>query len=399
MVETSRKVRVLRDHVRVLRENCLGQCKLRVHRETVVADALAEMARKPAAELVRSGYPRQLIHLSHWCAAPRFYFIFFLSQIKPLSVSFADEAGVDAGGLAAEMLFLVFTQLCAAEGAPAGVPTALFECAGDGEGMPTFLPTKDDSSDDEEVMAYYEGVGRLLVRCIIDQRPVPVRFAPSFYKFLLHLPVNLHDFDAFDFQQASNVRKVLTMPPEEVEFLGMSFADLGQEDESVCAANRERYVDEYVRQALVRSRKKKLRAVRKGFEAAPGVVAHIRLFSYIELMRLLSAQQNISPEQLVEHVRFQGFHNGAFPDIVRQILLQFTAEQVQRFLLFSTASVSLPPRSRPITFVRAQRADLLPVAHTCFNRIDMPEPDTEEQVRQGLVHALSYLEESGFGIA
>lgn len=33
---------------------------------------------------------------------------------------------------------------------------------------------------------------------IFDGQPIPVLFAPSLYKFLLGLPVNMHDLEAFD---------------------------------------------------------------------------------------------------------------------------------------------------------------------------------------------------------
>ena len=126
--------------------------------------------------------------------------------LKRARVSFVGEAGVDAGGLTAEMYQCFFEALVAQSGARGGgTRCPLFECAdGDGVVAPAFLPARfaAGASDapagalaPDDAVRLLEGVGRVLVKSVYDRQPVPAPFAPSLFKFLLGVRPNLHDLE------------------------------------------------------------------------------------------------------------------------------------------------------------------------------------------------------------
>ena len=74
-------------------------------------------------------------------------------------------------------------------------------------------------------------------------------------------------------------------------------------------------------------------------------------------------------------------------------------EEKRKFLLFLTGSDRIPARgmeSVQITIQRTGDVNCLPVAHTCFNLLDLPEYATKERLKFKLRQAI--LETKGFGI-
>ena len=140
---------------------------------------------------------------------------------RKFSVRFDGEAGVDAGGLTAEMYTAFFQALLSSE-------SLLFECsdsAAAANGAMLFLPKRIGKDLPQqtrtELLSMLEGVGRLLVKAIFDGQPVPAPFAPSLYKFLLGVQPNLHDLAAYDPQLSEQIRVLLET--EDAEDLGIDF--------------------------------------------------------------------------------------------------------------------------------------------------------------------------------
>jgi len=48
--------------------------------------------------------------------------------------------------------------------------------------------------------------GRLMGKSVIDRSPIPARFAPSLFKFLLGTEPSLHDLELFDSDLALSLR-------------------------------------------------------------------------------------------------------------------------------------------------------------------------------------------------
>eukprot|EP00959_Pyramimonas_sp_CCMP1952_P448302 9387170-Pyramimonas_sp.AAC.1 len=55
-------------------------------------------------------------------------------------------------------------------------------------------------------------IGRVLVKSIVDRRPIPARFAPSFFKFLLGAQPALRDLELYDRTLATMLQELLLKP-------------------------------------------------------------------------------------------------------------------------------------------------------------------------------------------
>ena len=43
----------------------------------------------------------------------------------------------------------------------------------------------------------FQTIGKIFLKMVVDGRPLPDAFAPSFFKFLLGIPPNLQDLEAY----------------------------------------------------------------------------------------------------------------------------------------------------------------------------------------------------------
>lgn len=112
---------------------------------------------------------------------------------RPLKILFRGEAGVDNGGLLTEMYTLFFESVVAEE-------VGLFEASGPGGGSPG-LPLSVREGDwlylpkagqiDEYNQRRLKGFGRLVVKCLFDGRRIGGRFAPSLFKYIKGVKVDL----------------------------------------------------------------------------------------------------------------------------------------------------------------------------------------------------------------
>ena len=185
----------------------------------------------------------------------------------------------DACGLCSE-LFQQFFEALFKDGC------SLFACSTAAATKPLYLPNADllvDGRLDEGVAYQYEGIGRMLVKryvaamlwlaaptphggghvlccgfpraSIFDGHPIPVAFAPSLYKFLLGLPVNMHDLEAFDRDTYDECVATLQTAPDELDMLGQDFEQVGEAPRDVTGDNRREFVSKLISYTLVKSRK------------------------------------------------------------------------------------------------------------------------------------------------
>jgi E3 ubiquitin-protein ligase HERC4 len=78
----------------------------------------------------------------------------------------------------------------------------------------------------------------------------------------------------------------------------------------------------------------------------------------------------------------------------------FTLEDKKKFLLFLTGCDRIPVSGTKALALKIQRSaetSFLPVAHTCFNLLDLPEYPTREKLKYMLLKAVQHTQ--GFGLA
>lgn len=71
----------------------------------------------------------------------------------------------------------------------------------------------------------------------------------------------------------------------------------------------------------------------------------------------------------------------------------------KRFLVFVTAQSALPASDSHVKIARHGRPSDYPTAHTCFNRLDLPDYNNAEKLRRCLTFCIENIELAGFGIA
>ncbi|KAA0157438.1 hypothetical protein FNF29_00014 [Cafeteria roenbergensis] len=324
-----------------------------------------------------------------------------------LTIVIENEPGVDAGGLLSEAYNATFSQLCKPD-APAkcGLSHPMFVCQ-EAAAEPLFLPYGEAEGTATAGMLsaperrLYEGVGRLLARAVADRRPVPARFAPSLWKYLLGLPVVLADLRAFDPRQAASLERLLDMKPEAFEYLYLDFEGLAPRggDTPVTAANVERFVELKARQQLLGSRVHRLKAIRAGFEAHP-LSGPLLVLSHAELVGAVCGAQEVTGPQVAAKLRFSGFREGSsIPRHMTAAVKALSPELCSKLLLYVTGLSALPGPDKSIRIAAVARTGQLPEAHTCFLRLDVCDDNADaDEVARRLRTAIEHLADAGFGI-
>ena len=319
---------------------------------------------------------------------------------RPLKVTFAGEAGVDEGGLTAEMFALFFEAALKAE-------AGLFEDAGGEVVLPARMPESPTPKEKHAKVERLEAFGRALVTACYEGCGAPSRLGPSLFKYLAHGARHaaagdgraLRDLQKFDPVLGSSLEYMLSHAPPLGGDWGLDFSDVDASAQSrpVTEANKHSFVVLKVRHALVGCRTEPLDAIRRGFVAAlhelsPEASPFLKLFSSTDWRVLLcAADEDLTPSKVLAKFKYVGFAKASLvPDALNRAIAKFDKDSLRRFLVFATGSPSLPPESRDFEMqVRAMpRSNSLPVAHTCFFHVDIPEYASEEEFITKLMTAI-----------
>lgn len=189
----------------------------------------------------------------------------------------------------------------------------------------------------------------------------------------------------------------------------------------VTLTNRGRYIDAALRFRL-HEFDAQLAAIRRGL-ANVVPVASLALFTWREAEVLVSGSPTIDPDYLRKNTSYDGGYAETH-DVIRRfwrVFGSFTHEQRSTYIRCVHKPVSLvlsirhtlhatsPPSPRSFVWGRARLPPegvswtsrhkitrmsggdgALPMAHTCFNTIDMPEYTTDERMRWALTTAMAY---------
>ncbi|GAA5961735.1 hypothetical protein JCM21900_000844 [Sporobolomyces salmonicolor] len=328
-----------------------------------------------------------------------------------LNVKFYDEEGVDAGGVTREWFSVLARQMF-------NPNYALFQPqAADAL---TYQPNK-SSSINEEHLAYFRFVGRIIGKALHDQRILEAYFSRSVYKHMLSKPVDHRDLESIDPEYYKSLVWMLendidgiidlNFSVERDEFGVVEIVDLIPNGRNIAVTNENKH--EYVR-LIADSRlsieiKDQMDALLKGlYEIVPKDL--LQIFTERELELLISGLPEIDADEWRANTDLVGFSPtdpiiGYFWRAVRS----FSHEERAKLLQFVSGSSRVPLEGfgalqgmSGVTRFNIHKAGNntgLPTAHTCFNQLDLPTGyETYEQLRKQLV--LSITEGSGtFGFA
>eukprot|EP01028_Stygiella_incarcerata_P001886 TRINITY_DN1350_c0_g2_i3.p1 TRINITY_DN1350_c0_g2~~TRINITY_DN1350_c0_g2_i3.p1 ORF type:complete len:393 (+),score=99.73 TRINITY_DN1350_c0_g2_i3:1520-2698(+) len=334
------------------------------------------------------------------------------SQLRStFTIKFIGEPGLDVSGLLREWF-----NLCAKD--IFDVRTSLFEFS-DIDNLSLQISPLYHVQDDYSM--YFDLAGRFLGKALFDGVLIPVHLVRSLYKHLLCVDVRLEDLQAIDTRLHDSLEFMLKNSIDGVffetfsvsydEFGVMKTVDLvpGGRDIDVTEKNKEEYVAKYVRWRLFERVREPVEALRKGFlSVVPAAL--VSVFDCSELELMMCGVENFDVDDWKAHTEYRGYvptspqilwfwsFVSRLSDVDRGKLLQFASGTSRIPVQGFSALESRRGEIRKFTIEKLDlSSSLLPRAHTCFNRIDLPEYATKEDLERYVFMAIQ-LECEGFGM-
>lgn len=323
---------------------------------------------------------------------------------KPLRVKFVDEEAEDAGGVTKEFFLLLLREILKPD-----------------YGM--FLEYEETNtiwfrSQSFEEISYFFLIGMLCGLAIYNFTIINLPFPLALYKKLLlgdKYISELSDISELSPRLAKSLQDLLDYNKddlEEVFCLNFSITEshFGEvkavplknngEDINVTQDNKSDYVKLYIDYILNTSCTKPFEAFKKGFLKVIGTGV-LDLFHPQELMGLVVGNQNYQWEELEKNCTYKNGYtaDSSTVQFFWQVFKELTEENKKKFLMFLTGSDRIPLRGMESVKIYIQKTEgtgHLPVAHTCFNLLDLPCYDTKEKLKFKLLQAIEC--NMGFGL-
>jgi len=324
------------------------------------------------------------------------------TEIKQkISTTFENENGVDAGGLRREWMTLVMKELCNPD-------FGLFSFS---ENQTNIQP-----SSTAKLIPYYqtylEFAGIMLAKVIQEGHVVDLNLTRPFLRHILKRKITLSDLEDIDQGLAKNIKWMVENSVEgldlpfsyEVEILGERVTrELVKDGNEMVLddENKLEFIKKICQKKMHEEMNEGLNAFLKGFHSIiPAEL--LNSFSTTELQILISGTPTIDLEAIKEHAMYTGFTKDS-PIILWlwEILAEFSPKEWSALLFFVTGGTNLPYgglKSKPLKFRKDWRVNSLPIAHTCFFELELPEYKTKDELKQKLLLAI-FEGQIGFYIA
>ncbi|TDH71216.1 uncharacterized protein CCR75_005991 [Bremia lactucae] len=368
-----------------------GHIQFVVRREFVVTDSLEQILK---------------------CPPSRFW--------ERLRIYFENEPGLDAGGLIREWYEVLSDSLFNDD-------FGLF-IATKGENMGYWINPASASKVPNH-LEYYECIGRLLAKALIEGYNMKMSLALPLIKHVLGVPISFSDLEFLDEELYRNA--MWMKHNDHADHLAIDFTvqvitsegkshtvELvpGGADRDVTDDNKKEYLELLLKHYMFESISEQLGALLMGFyDIMPQFL--ITVFDYQEFDLLLSGIPELDVNDWHTHSEVRWIKLERPSPVESRVLKwfwdcmrEFTSEERARLLQFATGTSRVPVqgfkaltssdgrvRRFTIQFVHrgAPPTGLMPKGHTCFNRIDLPLYHTKEEMVNYLTLVMN-MEISGF---
>eukprot|EP01087_Luapelamoeba_hula_P014211 TRINITY_DN4127_c1_g1_i1.p1 TRINITY_DN4127_c1_g1~~TRINITY_DN4127_c1_g1_i1.p1 ORF type:complete len:793 (-),score=133.70 TRINITY_DN4127_c1_g1_i1:201-2579(-) len=319
---------------------------------------------------------------------------------KELRVHFVGEEALDEGGVQKEFFQLILREIFDPK-------YGMFEYINETR----VFWFNSNSLDTEE----FELIGIILGLAVYNSVILDLHFPYVIYKKLMGITPTLEDLKDINPGLAKGLQQLLDYQGNVENAFDQNFQiayevfgerkvhDLkpGAENISLTNANRQEYVDLYVEYLLTTSVTQQFEAFVKGFRTVLSSPA-FKLFRVEELELLICGDPVLDFEELERITVYDNGYSKNHPLIKDfwSLVHNFTQEQRKKLLFFSTGSDRAPIGGLgKLNFVISKHgpdSDRLPIAHTCFNHLLLPEYSTKEKLQKFLLTAIDNAE--GFGM-
>ncbi|XP_059521535.1 probable E3 ubiquitin-protein ligase HERC3 isoform X1 [Myotis daubentonii] len=322
---------------------------------------------------------------------------------KPLKVIFDGEEAVDAGGVTKEFFLLLLKELL----------NPIY-------GMFTYYQDSDLLWFSDTCFVEHNWFHLIGITCglaIYNSTVVDLHFPLALYKKLLNVNPGLEDLKELSPTEGRSLQELLDYPGEDIEetfclnftICRESYGVIEQkklipegDKVTVCKENRQEFVDAYVNYIFQISVHEWYTAFSSGFLKVCGGKV-LELFQPSELRAMMVGNSNYNWEELEETAIYKGEYSATHPTVKLfwETFHEFPLEKKKKFLLFLTGSDRIPiygmASLQMVIQSTASGEEYLPVAHTCYNLLDLPKYSSKEILSARLTQALDNYE--GFSLA
>lgn len=327
--------------------------------------------------------------------------------------SFEGEPALDAGGVAREWYEQLTKTLF-------DLNFGLFSVSSDNQAL--YQINRLSGVANSHHLVYFRFAGRMMAKALFDGQLIKPHLVRPFYKHIIGVPMCLGDTQYLNRELHDNWVKMLEM--EDVDDLCLDFTvnkeSFGQtlvielkeggEDIEVDDDNKHEYIALLLEDMLFKSIKVQLEQFLRGFYE---VIPHnlVCVFDYQELELLLCGLPRIDIKDWQAHTRYSGIYNKDHEVVVWffEVLGTWEDERKARLLQYATGSSHVPVEG----FRALQSHDgklchfclksisrdhaMYPIAHTCFNRMDIPVYETKAELATAMGTVID-MEVCGFGL-
>ncbi|XP_023183784.1 probable E3 ubiquitin-protein ligase HERC4 isoform X1 [Xiphophorus maculatus] len=322
---------------------------------------------------------------------------------KPLKVIFVGEDAVDAGGVRKEFFLLIMKELLD----PKYGMFRYYE-----ESRLIWFSHKTFEDFD-----LFNLIGVICGLAIYNFTIVELNFPLALYKKLLKRKPTLEDLRELMPDVGRSLQELLDYAEDDIEdafCLNFTITEDNYgatevlelvpngENINVNKSNRQEFVDAYVDYVFNKSVASLFEGFYSGFHKVCGGRV-LDLFQPSELQAMIIGNTNYDWTELEKSTEYKGEYWAEHPTIKLfwEVFHELPLEKKKQFLLFLTGSDRIPilgMKSLKLVIQPTGGGEhYLPVAHTCFNLLDLPKYSSIETLREKLLHAIDH--NQGFNLA
>ena len=341
-----------------------------------------------------------------------------INLFKELKIIFVGEESHDAGGLIREWLTILFQKILDSN-------TGLFQRSDTDE---IGFIIKPNLYPSQELLNKYFFIGRVLAKALLENLTVNCCFNKVIYQLILGEKIELNDLVFIDRPLYKSMKHLVSMKEECGENIALCeiYFTFDYEDENggfhqedliengrnilVTQDNLDQYIDkriEYYTKSQLSGIKEIIRGINTIFP-----VDYLKIFTSDQLGLLINGTPFIDTEDWRMNTKYKDYED--YDNVIVNfwdIISNLSQEDLSNFLLFCTGSSRVPIGGfKSLESNRGQISKFEIVkteyyegkknflrAHTCFNRLDLPNFPNKETLKEAVKFALEN-EVLGFGI-
>ncbi|XP_018605033.1 probable E3 ubiquitin-protein ligase HERC4 [Scleropages formosus] len=320
---------------------------------------------------------------------------------KPLKVIFVGEEAVDAGGVRKEFFLLIMKELLDPK-------YGMFRYYEDSR----LIWFSDKTFEDIEL---FHLIGAICGLAIYNLTIVELNFPLALYKKLLKKKPTLEDLKELMPEVGRNLQQLLDYTEDVDEAFCLNFTitveNFGTTEVlelvpngmhiTVNNSNRQEFVTAYVDYIFNSSVAPLFNEFYAGFHKVCGGKV-LELFQPSELQAMVIGNTNYDWKELEKTTEYKGEYWAEHPTIKLfwEVFHELPLEKKKQFLLFLTGSDRIPilgMKSLKLVIQPTGGGEhYLPVAHTCFNLLDLPKYTEKEKLHDKLLQAIDHYQ--GFNL-